>query len=180
MGNTSAQADAAISEVKRAFHDGLTRVGFSPADAVAIVVGGPIALVGLTAWTSAVSLFSDSAKDAIEKNMRDLQPRIEAWATTRRGWAESGRRADGSSYAWPLWFDEGKSYADAIGYHTGELANVSLFKVVADTVSATKDQVVTAVAGAAKPLESVLDHLHIIAVGAGACAVAYVVWRFAR
>lgn len=188
MASSSQQADAAIAELRRAYRDGLTRKGFTVADAAALALGGPLAVLGGGAvgdlfgafYSYGSSLAQSPQQAAIEENMRQLQPRIEDWAGRRRAWAESSKREDGSSYDWGRWFDEGKALAGAVSFQTGEVYAASAFRVVLDTVAQSAADVKELGAAVAKPLGSLVENLHIVAVGAGAVAVAYVVWRFAR
>lgn len=168
----SAQATAAISEIRRAFHDGLTRKGFSLVDAAALLGAGPVASLAWSWWPPSAE------QTSIESAFRSLQPQIESWAGTKRRWAERGTRDDGARYTWEQFFSLGRDFASAIRLHTGELANtgvlVALVGAAVQTATDLRELAVTAGGAVLAPLEN----LHIIAAGAGLCAVAYLAFRF--
>jgi len=168
----SAQATAAIAEIRRAFHSGLSRKGFSAVDAAALLAAGPVAALAWDWWPPSAEQAS------IESAFRALQPQIESWAGSKRRWAERGTRDDGARYTWEQFFSLGRDFASAIRLHTGELANAGLFQAVvgaaAQTAQDVRDLAVTAGGAVIAPLEN----LHIIAAGAGVVALAYLAFRF--
>jgi hypothetical protein len=133
-----AQIDQAVREV---------RSNYVPARALA---------AGIRAQAASLSLGRFLVTDAqlsVAKNIEDLGPQIDRWATTYRADAVAGKNAHGTRYTVAQFLDAAKVYGSAIRTFRGGLWEGSLFAVVANTTTATARTVATAVNPLAWPTE---------------------------
>lgn len=134
--NTRAAADSLTSDVRREYINGAQKLGFSMADAEALLEYGLQASLSW-AWLPK----TDQAKRE-EKLMRQLGADVTRWATVMRGWADRGRRDDGTAFDWARWLEYGRYLAGNLKSSTGLLMGEAVFErfnqeVVAKTVTDT-------------------------------------------
>ncbi|NBD09633.1 hypothetical protein [Corallococcus silvisoli] len=123
-----AKMDAAVDEVRRLQGNALSKARDIRAKA--------------DGWFGALVT---GAELAAAKAAEDMEPQVQAWATTRRREAEAGRRADGSTFSVSRFLELGRDLASAATLYTQEAVNGSLFAVVENTLAATKEEVQTVV-----------------------------------
>ncbi|RJS26080.1 hypothetical protein DRW03_06370 [Corallococcus sp. H22C18031201] len=87
-------------------------------------------------------LLVTDAQRAVAANIEALGGQVLTWSTTRRRDAEAGRRADGSEYTVTRYLADGREYAAAAAYHSGEAWDASLFAPLVNTVVQTTTDVV--------------------------------------
>lgn len=138
-------AQTVLSELRRAYTIGLTKINFNP-DAIAqIVTGVPIAsLVG-----------SNASVDAAGANFRKDATYIDQLAGDLLSYAKAGQRPDGSTYAWTSWSGFAKDVANDMAAQVGVAWDSSF---VLSTLASIKDTAIATaqtVGNAAKKAEEV-------------------------
>ena len=114
---TREQADAAVAEARRTVRAALLKV---------TAAGAASGLTPLS-W-----LLGDSQGRAQAlANLRRLDEQVDRWATTRRAWAEAGRRQDGNRYEWAEWFGYGREVTRAAADHAAVAWDATPFAVAA-------------------------------------------------
>jgi hypothetical protein len=124
--SAAGDAAAAISEMRRGYR--------AAQETVYSGVEGALDYVG---WGS-------SSHAAIRDSMTDLEPQIDTWASTLRGYAEAGKRGDGSTYTYAQWFAHGRDLASALARYSGEVIDSSRFSAAGEALYATASDVGTA------------------------------------
>lgn len=143
-----AQADDAISEVRRLYALALAKVKTTP---------GQLAGAALEVLTFGLS--DGGMGDAQKAELKDLQdegPRVDNWAGKLRGYADAGQRPDGSPYTWGEWQALGRDFASDFATQASEAWNADLFVANAGAALATGEQVASGVVSAAEAVGGAL------------------------
>jgi hypothetical protein len=112
---------------------------------------------------------------ASQATLERIRQSIETWATTERGWAGAGQRADGTAYDWARWLTWGQDLGNQ-ALSTASLQVSSDDWVLAAQQAAPGEAIKTAGEAAVKNVTSLYDKVSKCVADPGACVLEIPWW----
>lgn len=118
------------------------------------------------------------ALKASQSNLERVRQAIDTWATTERGWAAAGQKADGALYDWTQWLNWGQE----LGNEALSTASLQVSQddwVLASQQAAPGEAIKTAGEAAVKNATSLYDKVSKCVADPGACVLEMPWWVWA-